>query len=65
MRAPTAASYVDERSTGAFRNAVGKIWPKPIRISGKGERWLREVLDTAIDNLTNTTSRVRNAADVL
>ena len=65
MRGETAAAYVDERSVDAFRRAVGKIWPKPIRISGKGERWLREDLDAAIDKLTKRANRVKDASDVL
>ena len=63
MTAPTAASYCDEASVGAFRRSVGKIWPRPWKIIGKGERWLREDLDEAIDRLT--MSDVKDAADVL
>lgn len=55
MRAATAAAYVDERSQAAFRRAVGRLYPRPVRISGKGERWLREDLDSAIDALTGRT----------
>jgi hypothetical protein len=63
MTARTAAAYCDERSPYAFRRAVGRLWPRPVRIPGKGERWLREDLDRAIDRLTQKT--VRDAADVL
>ena len=38
MRAETAARYVDERSVQAFRRSVGKLYPRPIKLSGKGER---------------------------
>ena len=65
MRAKTAAAYVDERSVDAFRRAVGTIWPEPLRISGKGERWLKEDLDVAIDRLSGRTDRVYDASDVL
>lgn len=65
MRANTAAAYVDEKSVDAFRRAVGTIWPKPIHINGKGERWLREDLDAAIDKLTSRPTLVRDASDVL
>jgi len=65
MRAATAASYVDERSIDAFRRAVGTLWPKPLKIAGKGERWLKEDLDAAIDEATHRPSVVRDAADVL
>lgn len=65
MRAQTAADYVDEKSVDAFRRAVGTIWPKPIQVSGKGDRWLRDDLDVAIDQLTKRTDLVRDASDVL
>jgi hypothetical protein len=65
MRAATAAAYVDERSVDAFRRAVGTIWPIPIRVAGKGERWLMEDLDAAIDRASGRLSNVRDAADVL
>lgn len=65
MRARTAARYVDERSVDAFRRAVGTLWPKPHRINGKGERWLREELDQAIDRATNRKGQVSDASDVL
>ena len=65
MRAVTAAAYVDERSVDAFRRAVGTLWPMPIRVVGKGERWLKEDLDAAIDRATKRVSYVGDAADVL
>lgn len=65
MRASTAAAYVDERSVDAFRRAVGKIWPQPVKIDGKGERWLKEDLDDAIEKATTRPSVVRDASDVL
>jgi hypothetical protein len=63
MTAATAAAYCDEASVDVFRRGIGKMWPRPKKIAGKGERWLREDLDEAIDRLTS--SRVRDAADVL
>ena len=63
MTAPTAAAYCDEASVEVFRRGVGKIWPRPKKIKGKGERWLREDLDEAIDRLT--MNNVKDAADVL
>ena len=65
MRAQTAAAYVDERSVDAFRRAVGKLWPKPLLIGGKGERWLKDDLDVAIEKLTKRTEHVRDASDEL
>ena len=63
MTARTAAAYCDERSPYAFRRAVGRLWPRPVRIPGKGERWLKEDLDLAIDRLGQKV--VRDAADLL
>lgn len=60
--AATAAAYCDEASVQSFRRGVGKIWPHPKKIMGKGERWLREDLDEAIDRLT--IGYVKDAADV-
>lgn len=65
MRARTAAAYVDERSVGAFRRSVGTLWPEPLRLPGKGERWLKEELDAAIDRASQRPNLVRDAADVL
>ncbi len=67
MRAETAAAYVDERSVESFLRHVGKIYPEPIRISGKGERWLKEMLDTTLDRLAGTVSvgMIRDIADEL
>jgi hypothetical protein len=64
MRAKTAAAYCDERSVAAFRRGIGKLWPHPKRIAGKGERWLREDLDLAINRLTKN-SAISDMADVL
>lgn len=65
MRAETAAAYCDERSVEAFRRAIPSVYPPPITVSGKGERWLREDLDAAIDRLSGKTALVRDAAAVL
>jgi len=64
MVASTAAAYCDERSVEAFRRAVGKLWPRPKRVAGKGARWLREDLDQAIDQLMHKGG-VKDLADVL
>jgi hypothetical protein len=63
MTAPTAAAYCDEASVQSFRRGVGKIWPRPKKIMGRRERWLREDFDEAIDRLM--MSNVKDAADVL
>jgi hypothetical protein len=65
MRAETAARYCDEVSVEAFRRAVGTLYPKPVRVSGKGDRWLRDDLDAAIEKLTSRPNLVRDASAVL
>jgi hypothetical protein len=65
MRAETAAAYVDERSVEAFQRGVGTLYPEPIRVSGKGDRWLKEDLDEAIERLTGRASLIRDASAVL
>jgi hypothetical protein len=65
MRAETAAAYCDEVSVQAFRHAVGTLYPAPIRVSGKGERWLKEDLDAAIEQITGKVHLVKDASAVL
>lgn len=65
MRAQTAADYVDEKSVETFRRGVGKLYPSPIKVAGKGYRWLREDLDQAIDRLRGRTVSVQDAVEVL
>ena len=65
MRAETAARYVDEVSVEAFRRAVGSVYPEPIRVSGKGDRWVRDSLDEVIDRLRSSPGAIRDIADVL
>lgn len=64
MQSGTAAAYVGESSVDAFQRAVGTIWPKPVRIRGKGQRWLREDLDEAVDRLARRADD-QDAADIL
>jgi hypothetical protein len=47
-----------------FRRSVGTLWPPPRRVRGKGERWLREDLDRAIDRLADKGG-LKDLADVL
>ena len=63
MRAETAAAYVDEKSVESFLRAVGTIYPEPIHIAGKGDRWLRDRLDEAIDRLDIKGEMIRDIAD--
>lgn len=55
MRADTAAAYLGESSVEAFRRSVGVLYPAPVTIKGKGQRWLREDLDAAIDRIAGRT----------
>lgn len=48
MRAETAAAYVDEVSVEAFLRRAGKVYPAGRKMSGRGQVWIREDLDTAI-----------------
>jgi hypothetical protein len=63
MQAATAAAYCGECSVDSFRRSVGKLWPLPKHIPGKGERWLRDDLDQAIERLMGGAGM--DAADVL
>ena len=65
MRAATAAAYCDEKSIQSFRRGVGTLYPYAIRISGKGERWLKEDLDVAIERIGGKQPAVFDAATVL
>jgi hypothetical protein len=65
MRAETAAAYVGEKSVEAFRRAVGTLYPAPVKIAGKGDRWLKDAMDEAIDRLTGKLPRIIDAVDVL
>jgi hypothetical protein len=55
MRAETAALYVDEVSVEAFRHAVGLLYPRARDVPGKGQRWLIEELDAALDRIHGLT----------
>ena len=65
MRAETAARYVDERSVRAFRRAVGTLYPFPIKVRSKGERWLRDDLDHALALMKGRPSQIFDAKRVL
>lgn len=65
MRAETAARYVDEKSVETFRRGVGTIWPMPKKVPGKGDRWLRDDLDAAIELITGRQAPIFDAATVL
>ena len=65
MRAETAAAYVDEKSVETFRRGVGKIYPPPEKVPGKGDRWVKDAIDQAIERLRGRVKAIRDAADVL
>jgi predicted DNA-binding transcriptional regulator AlpA len=65
LRPEQAAAYVGEKSVESFRRAIPKLYPEPVRIPGKGDRWLKESLDAAIDRLAGRAPSITNAAEVL
>lgn len=65
MRADTAARFCDEPSVDAFRRSVGKLYPKPYRVPGKGDRWAKGELEAALKRLRGETADVKDVADVL
>ena len=65
MRAETAAAYCDESSVEAFRRSVGQLYPSPVNVRGKGDRWLKEDLDAAIERLAGRAHYIRDASAVL
>jgi hypothetical protein len=65
MRAETAAAYVDEVSVEALLRSVGSLYPRPLPVSGKGNRWRCEDLDSIIDEYGRRAKKVRDAADLL
>lgn len=64
MTAPVAAGYVGESSVDTFRSRVSAIYPRPHHVQGRGELWLREDLDEAIDRLFERLD-ITDAAEVL
>ena len=65
MDAATAARYVGEPSPRAFRRRVGKVYPHPIRIAGRGCIWRKKDLDTFIAALRGPPAAFNDLADVL
>lgn len=65
MRAETAAAYCDERSVEAFTARVGKVYPRPVVISGRGRVWLKEDLDAVIATIMGRPAEFVDAADLL
>ncbi len=65
MRAETAAAYVDERSVRAFLRSCGSVYPLPQRIAGKGNRWLKDHLDQAINRLFTSAETIQDIAGLV
>lgn len=65
MRVETAAAFCDEPSVDAFRRSVGKLYPRPYRVPGKGDRWSRMELEAALKFLRGEAIPVEDAANVL
>lgn len=51
MTDKTAAKFTDERSVRAFLRACGRLYPRPIKVPGKGKRWLKSDLEAAMSRL--------------
>lgn len=65
MPAPVAAAYLGEKSVEAFLRSVGTLYPTPLRLAGKGDRWTKEALDRAIDTLSRESGIGDDAAELL
>jgi hypothetical protein len=65
MTAETAAGYFNERSVEAFLRKVGKVYPRPRRISGRGRVWLKKDLDRTIEHLSGEGVADEDAANLL
>jgi hypothetical protein len=65
MPARTAAGYMGEVSAAAFLRRVGKVYPSPCVVRGRGRVWLKKDLDALADRLYGPGATIRNAADVL
>jgi hypothetical protein len=65
MGVKKATKYTDEASVRAFRKRVGRVYPEPIRIPGRGEVWRKTDLDSAIAALRGSAATILDAADVL
>jgi hypothetical protein len=63
MRSKTAAAYCDEKSVEAFLSAVGTLYPAPRCLKGKGDRWLKEDLDQAIETVMGMAGRYSSVTD--
>ena len=37
--------YLDEASVESFRRKVGRVYPKPVKVAGVGDRWRKVDLD--------------------
>ena len=65
MRAETAAAYLDETSVEAFRRSIGTLYPPAHKVPAKGDRWLKDELDIAIERIAGVPVEVTDAAQVL
>ncbi len=66
MRAEIAAGYVGERSVEAFLRKVGKVYPRPRNISGRGRVWMKADLDRALGIITTAEgATVKDLASLL
>lgn len=59
MTADIAAEYMGERSVEAFQRRVGKVYPKPRKIRGRGAVWLKQDLDRVVVEISDQRGRTR------
>lgn len=53
MDARTAAGFCGEKTVEAFRRRVGRLYPKPRRVKGRGDVWPKADLVQAMSDETN------------
>lgn len=64
MTADIAAAYCAEKSVGAFRKRVPRYYPRPTHVPGRGQLWLKEDLDRALQKMVGDGEPV-DAAEAL
>ena len=66
VKANTAAGYLDEASVESFRRKVGRVYPKPVKVAGVGDRWRKVDLDRWIaGDEAETQEEVLDGADFI
>lgn len=65
MDAATASRFLGERSRQTFRRRVGKVYPRPRRIPGRGNVWTRVELEAYVASIQGGAGPVADLADEL